>query len=204
MASEKNMIDHWNRKPVVAVSGGFDPPTTEQVFLLKSAAELGELAVYLNSDDWCAKQRAIGKPMLSYSMRKGILMQLPYVSRVVRANEDEDGSLCTMLKTHQPDFFAKGYWSRVDKLPELEICRENSIMIVWFVHAQDGFAAQDASLELQRAITANREHQKKKAEKRMKNCKKKEECLQCNCQLIAEKGRMTKELPLATIGENNE
>jgi hypothetical protein len=109
-----------------------------------------------------------------------------------------------MLELHKPDFFAKGYWSRVDKLPELQICRDNDIMIVWFVHAQDGFAAQDAALDLQQAITSSQERQRKKAEKREKNCKKKEGCLLCNCQPIAEKGRMTKELPLATIGENNE
>jgi glycerol-3-phosphate cytidylyltransferase-like family protein len=192
------------KRPVVAVSGGFDPPTTEQVFLLKSAAELGEVFVYLNSDDWCGKQRTSGKPMAPYGTRKGILMQLPYVSRVLPAKEDENGSLCAMLELHKPDFFAKGYWSRVDKLPELQTCRDNDIMIVWFVHAQDGFAAQDAALDLQQAITSSQERQRKKAEKREKNCKKKEECLLCNCQPIAEKGRMTKELPLATIGENNE
>jgi hypothetical protein len=142
--------------------------------------------------------------MAPYGTRKGILMQLPYVSRVLPAKEDENGSLCAMLELHKPDFFAKGYWSRVDKLPELQTCRDNDIMIVWFVHAQDGFAAQDAALDLQQAITSSQERQRKKAEKREKNCKKKEECLLCNCQPIAEKGRMTKELPLATIGENNE
>lgn len=189
-----------DRQPVVAVSGGFDPPTTEQVFLLKSAAELGEVVVYLNSDEWCAQRRATGNPMLTYGIRKGVLMQLPYVSRVVPANEDEDGSLCTMLKHHQPDFFAKGYWSRVDKLPELETCRENGVMIVWFVHTQDGFAAQDAALDLQRAITANRARQQKKAEKRKEKCKKNEGCLLCSCQKVAEQDQLIT-LPLAIKGE---
>ena len=44
-------------RQTIALSGGFDPPTKGQVAMIQEAAQMGDVIIILNSDEWCAKKR---------------------------------------------------------------------------------------------------------------------------------------------------
>ena len=120
-------------KRIIVLSGGFDPPTHGQVAMIHDASRVGEVIILLNSDSWCAKARNIGnKPFLSFDKRKLILEALPYVHRVVPAN-DTDGTVTGDLRALVPDFFGNGGSRTPANTPEVEVCKELGIGLLWFL-----------------------------------------------------------------------
>jgi len=79
---------------LVIVSGGFDPLTAGHIDYLEGAAELGEVLVLLNSDEWLTRKK--GKPFMCFDERKKILKALSTVDNVEPAH-DLDGTVITDL-----------------------------------------------------------------------------------------------------------
>ena len=120
-----------NRK-IVALSGGFDPPNAGHTAMILDASRIGDVVIILNSDDWCAKHRWNNKNFLSWESRSNILMEIPGVVDVVHV-DDSDDTVCAALKDLKPDFFGNGGNRTVKNTPEVDLCKEMNIGMVWFL-----------------------------------------------------------------------
>ena len=58
-------------KPIVLLSGGFDPYHDGHAKMFMAAAEIGEICVILNSDEWLIKKK--GKNFMSITERSDVL-----------------------------------------------------------------------------------------------------------------------------------
>lgn len=119
-------------RPTIALSGGFDPPTKGQVAMIQEAAQIADVVIILNSNEWCASRRWNGKNFLPFEKRKSILLQVPGVVRVI-ATEDDDGTVCKTLKNLKPDFFGNGGNRTLENTPEVEICKKMGIGMLFFL-----------------------------------------------------------------------
>ena len=119
----------------VTLSGGVNPPTPGQVAMIQDAGEFGDVIILLNSDGWCAHARQASRPFLSYEKRKKILDELPFVSRVIPA-DDHDGTVINDLRQIAPDFFGNGGERTPANTPETAICKELGIGMLWFLGDQ--------------------------------------------------------------------
>ena len=135
--------DHGHpARPVVALSGGFDPPTPGHVSMIQDARNIGDVVIILNSDAWCDKARWSGKRFIPLEKRRRILELIPGVVRVMPA-DDEDGTVCASLRELLPDFFGNGGNRTVENTPEVRACKELKIGMLWFLgqnvsqHAHD-------------------------------------------------------------------
>ena len=125
-------LSHVN-KPVVMLSGGFDPPTRGHVSMIHDASKIGAVTILLNSDEWCAVNRAsCHSSFLPFKKRKAILEALPFVSRVIPA-EDSDRTVVSDLRRLRPDFFGNGGSRHPTNTPEVAVCKELGIGMLWFL-----------------------------------------------------------------------
>jgi len=121
-----------NTKPIIALSGGFDPPTKVHIAMIQDASRIGKVVIILNTDKWCGKKRWNGKAFLSFKKRKKILSAMSDVHDVVKA-DDNDGTVCKTLRTLSPDFFGNGGYRNIENTPEVKVCKEMNIGMIWFL-----------------------------------------------------------------------
>ena len=112
----------------VAVSGGFDPIHVGHVRMIRQAAELGDVIVIANSDAWLMRKK--GYVFMEWRERAEILQNIKGVVAVYEA-KDDDNSVCESLKSLQPDIFANGWDRKNNNVPEVKLCRELGIDLVW-------------------------------------------------------------------------
>lgn len=129
------------KKKLIAVSGGFDPIHKGHVKMIREAAELGEVVVILNSDEWLVRKK--GYKFMDFAERsyiagciKGVLM--------TTGVDDTDGTVCEALKRIKPDVFANGGDRILSNTPEMKLCQELGIEMVWNV----GGGKEQSSSEL--------------------------------------------------------
>lgn len=126
------------KKPrVVAVSGGFDPLHIGHVRMFEEARKLGDkLAVIINNDNWLRMKK--GFTFMPQRERAEIIRSLPFVDKVVFTDHkkgDTDKSVCRTLARVRPDIFANG-GDRVSKnVPEVALCKELGIKMIFNVGA---------------------------------------------------------------------
>lgn len=112
----------------VAVSGGFDPPHAGHIRMIQEASQFGEVIVVLNSDEWLMRKK--GFVFMSWEERCEILSAIKGVKKVVRV-DDTDGTVCEALRREKPTYFANG-GDRTDKnTPEMNVCSEHDITMIW-------------------------------------------------------------------------
>ena len=107
----------------VAISGGFDPVHWGHVKMIADAARHGPVMVIVNSDDWLKRKK--GYVFMPWKERAYIL--------VVTAVDDSDGTVCEALIRHRPSFFANGGDRKQENTPEMEICEDLGIHMLWNV-----------------------------------------------------------------------
>jgi len=115
---------------MVAVSGGLDPIHIGHYRMLKDASEHGIVVVILNSDEWLKRKK--GYALMPFEERQEILECCMYVDYVVPV-DDSDGTVCEALRILKPDFFANGGDRNVESTPEVSLCKELGIKMLWNV-----------------------------------------------------------------------
>ena len=115
----------------VMVSGGLDPLHIGHVrMILEAAREYGDVIVVLNSDEWLLRKK--GYIFMPFEQRAEIASSIRGVTKVV-AVDDTDGTVCEALRTHKPTFFANGGDRTTENTPEMDVCKELNIYMVWGV-----------------------------------------------------------------------
>lgn len=113
---------------VVAVSGGFDPVHKGHVQMIEEASTHGPVLVIINSDAWLMRKK--GYVFMPWKERAYIMGNIKGVA-IVTAVDDSDGSVCEALKRHKPAYFANGGDRYETNTPEMEVCDELGIEMLW-------------------------------------------------------------------------
>jgi len=121
-------------KKHIVVSGGFDPIHKGHVRMILDSAELGNVVVIANSDDWLERKK--GYKFMSWEERAEIISAIRGVVDVVRV-DDSDNSVCEAIKRlHSEgrcDTFANGGDRTNVNTPEMQLCDELGIELIWGV-----------------------------------------------------------------------
>ena len=117
-------------RPVIAVSGGFDPVHIGHVRMIRDAARYGDVMVIINSDDWLMRKK--GYVFMPWEERAEIMGNIKGV-RLVTQVDDSDGTVCEALRRHTPDVFANGGDRKTENTPEMDVCEELGIQMMWAV-----------------------------------------------------------------------
>ena len=120
--------------PVIAVSGGFDPIHIGHVRMILDAARYGDVMVILNSDDWLMRKK--GYVFMPWKERAEIVGNIKGVKFVTQV-DDSDGTVCEALKRHKPEVFANGGDRKTQNTPEMDVCEELGIQMMWAVGGND-------------------------------------------------------------------
>lgn len=125
----------------VAVSGGFDPVHKGHLEMIEEAAELGNVVILLNSDNWLANKK--GKPFMDEDQRQYIMNSIKGVCEVI-VMSDSDGTALSGLKEFKEIYgiednllyFANGGDRSNTNVPEVDYCLVNDIELLWNVGGQ--------------------------------------------------------------------
>ena len=112
------------------VSGGFDPVHAGHIRMIRDAATFGDVIVIANSDDWLFRKK--GFVFMSFDQRAEILNAIKGVI-LVDSVDDADGTVCEAIRRHKPTFFANGGDRRKTNTPEVDVCKELEIKLLWGV-----------------------------------------------------------------------
>jgi len=110
------------------LSGGFDPIHIGHVRMILAAAELGNVIIAANSDDWLMKKK--GYIFMPWEERAEILGAIQGVTRVVLV-DDKDGTVCEALYRVRPDIFGNGGDRTNKNTPEMALCGKLGIKLAW-------------------------------------------------------------------------
>lgn len=112
----------------ICVSGGFDPIHVGHVRLIQAASKHGDVFVILNSDEWLMRKK--GYMFMTFDERKEIIQSMSAVHDVIEVNDD-DGSVCEALERVRPHFFGNGGDRLSDNVPEVALCKELGIKMIF-------------------------------------------------------------------------
>ncbi len=122
-------------KPVVILSGGFDPYHDGHAKMFMAAAEIGDICVILNSDEWLVKKK--GNNFMSLTERADVLHSVRNVIWVWESTSLDDVSQDIEAIQRQGVFdkrlviFAKGGDRNATNTPEQEICEKLGIPVLF-------------------------------------------------------------------------
>lgn len=123
------------KNKIIAVSGGFDPIHKGHVRMILAAADVGDVVVILNSDEWLQEKK--GYSFMPWEERAEIIRSIRGVVNVVSTIDDTDGTVCNTLRNLKKDmgldYFANGGDRTVTTTPEMKVCKEIDIGLLWNV-----------------------------------------------------------------------
>ena len=125
-----------NKKQViVAVSGGFDPLHIGHVRMFREARKLGDkLVVILNNDNWLRKKK--GFAFMPEAERVELLRAIKWVDEVMLTSHSpglEDMSVVMELRKLKPHIFVNGGDRNKKNIPEVAVCEELGIEMIFNV-----------------------------------------------------------------------
>lgn len=142
-------------KKTIAVSGGFDPIHVGHVRMILDAAQYGDVTVILNSDEWLIEKK--GYKFMPWEERAEIIRAIKGVVNVVNTLYDTDGSVCNTLRNLKRDigldYFANGGDRYESNTPEMEVCNELGIGLLWNV---GGGKIQSSSTLVEKSLYGKR------------------------------------------------
>lgn len=131
MSKDKRKLDG---EKIVCVSGGFDPIHIGHVRMILDAAKFGKVIVIANSDEWLMRKK--GYVFMPYEERQEILYAIKGVVDVVEA-KDADDTVCESLRHINPHIFANGGDRGDRNTPEMDVCTELDIQMIWGMGGND-------------------------------------------------------------------
>ena len=114
----------------IMVSGGFDPVHIGHIRLIEEAGHWGHVLVVINSDEWLMRKK--GYVFMPWKERAEIMGNIKGVTLVTTVN-DSDGTVCEALRRLRPSAFANGGDRKKDNTPEMDVCDELGIHMLWGV-----------------------------------------------------------------------
>lgn len=111
---------------IVLISGGFDPIHIGHVRMIREAKSRGEVWVALNSDAWLVRKK--GFRFQTWEERAAILSEM---GCEVWPVNDDDGTVCEAIRILKPDYFANGGDRNLDNTPEIAVCNELGVGLLW-------------------------------------------------------------------------
>jgi cytidyltransferase-like protein len=121
-------------KKIVAVSGGFDPIHIGHVRMIQDAAKLGNVIVFLNTDEWLKRKK--GYAFMPWDERAEILLSIKGVKEVYSAMDD-DNTVCEALKFYKPSVFINGGDRKEGNVPEYKVCDDLGIAMIFNAGGND-------------------------------------------------------------------
>lgn len=121
-------------KKIIMVSGGFDPPHIGHIRMFKEASKWGKVIVALNSDEWLMRKK--GYVFMTLKERLEIITEFASVDYVM-SFDDTDDTACDAIVSMKPDAFANGGDRKKDNTPEMEMCDELGIQMLWGIGGKD-------------------------------------------------------------------
>ena len=131
---KKIICEERMRSKTIMVSGGFDPVHIGHVRMIREAAQWGTVIVVINSDEWLKRKK--GYVFMPYDQRAEIIGNIKGVS-VVTNVDDSDNTVCQALRQHRPNAFANGGDRKKDNTPEMKVCDELGIQMLWGIGGKD-------------------------------------------------------------------
>ena len=125
-------------KPTVMVSGGFDPVHVGHIRMIREAAKYGNVIVIANSDEWLYRKK--GFNFMDFRARREILDAIKGVILVDSVN-DSDGTVCEAIRRLKPTYFANGGDRGKDNTPEVLLCKEMGVELLWGIGGKERVAA---------------------------------------------------------------
>ena len=123
------------KKNIIILSGGFDPVHKGHIRMFKSAQNLGDVIVGLNSDEWLVRKK--NKIFMPFHERKEILESIKYIDSVIGFNDTDDTACDLITNIYEkfgPDYhicFGNGGDRTSQTTPEVNYCIENNIEMLW-------------------------------------------------------------------------
>lgn len=117
-------------KKNIMLSGGFDPIHIGHVRMILEAGEHGNVIVAANSDEWLMRKK--GYIFMPWEERAEIIRSIRGVTAVVPV-DDADDSVCEAISRERPDVFANGGDRKGNNTPEVALCNELGIELLWNV-----------------------------------------------------------------------
>ena len=114
----------------VIVSGGFDPAHIGHIRMILEAATYGKVIVVANSDAWLMRKK--GYIFMPWEERAELLAALRGVVSVEPV-DDTDGTVCEAISRLKPAYFANGGDRKTDNTPEMDVCKELGVKLLWNV-----------------------------------------------------------------------
>jgi cytidyltransferase-like protein len=114
----------------VCVSGGFDPVHIGHLRMIQEASKYGHVVVIVNSDDWLMRKK--GYIFMPFQERCEILRGFATTGETTFV-DDTDGTVCEALRRIKPDYFANGGDRKTNNTPEMDVCEELGIEMLWGV-----------------------------------------------------------------------
>jgi|TARA_E500000331_G_scaffold330851_1_gene352765 cytidyltransferase-like protein len=112
----------------ICVSGGFDPVHIGHLRMIQEASQYGKVIVIVNSDDWLMRKK--GYIFMPFEERCEIIRGFTGVGET-SAVDDSDGTVCEALRRLKPTYFANGGDRKTDNTPEMDVCKEENISLLW-------------------------------------------------------------------------
>ncbi len=109
---------------IAVVSGGFDPVHSGHISMINDAANLGQVVVLLNSDDWLTRKK--GKPFMPFVERKNILENFKNVSLVLGFDDADNTAVdgleqVKILYPNSTIIFCNGGDRTKENIPEMRV-----------------------------------------------------------------------------------
>ena len=118
----------------IMVSGGFDPVHVGHVRLIQEAAQWGNVIVAINSDAWLMRKK--GYVFMPWKERAEIIGNIKGVT-LVTSVDDSDGTVCEAIRRLRPAAFANGGDRKKNNTPEMDVCDELGIHMLWGIGGTD-------------------------------------------------------------------
>lgn len=116
---------------IVCTSGYYNPFHIGHLSLFKEAIKYGDyLVVIVDNDEQVKLKGAV--PFMNENERVEIIKSIKYVHKVI-LSIDKDRTITETLKRINPAVFIKGGDSTQENTPELELCKQLGIKVVFGV-----------------------------------------------------------------------